>query len=68
MVFSQVKHLVKTTNDIYLKWPMVFNQVQHLVKMTNDISSNATQFATLCIYLLHIHLPIYLTNYLHTHY
>jgi hypothetical protein len=55
-------------NDIHLKWPMVFNQVQHLVKMTNDIYSNAIWFATLCIYLLPIHLLIYLTNYLHTYY
>jgi len=55
-------------NDIYLKWPMVFNQVQHLVNMTNDLYSNATWFATLCIYFLPNHPLIYLTNYLHTYY
>jgi hypothetical protein len=37
MVFNQVQHLVKMTNDLQLQWLIVFNQVQHLVKMTNDL-------------------------------
>jgi hypothetical protein len=37
MIFNQVEHLIKMSNDIKSKWPMVFKQIEHLVKMANDL-------------------------------
>jgi hypothetical protein len=47
---------------------MFFSQVEHLIKMINNLLSKVTWFTTLCIYLLFIHPPIYLTNYLLSYY
>ncbi len=44
---------------------MDFSQMEHLVNIPNVFYSNATWFATLCIYFLPTHPPIYqLTTYL----
>jgi hypothetical protein len=37
MVFNQIEHLIKMTNDLYSKWLVLFNQAKHLIKMANDI-------------------------------
>jgi hypothetical protein len=66
MVFSQVGHLIKMTNDLETIWPMVFSEMEHLINDQWFLVKYDMVYYPMYL-LLTYSPPIYLAGYLFTY-